>query len=114
MRIVLETLLGFAVLNTEVTMSEKIVYQTNHAGLFVGKTVADVSPLENDVFLIPAGCVETPPPEKWGEYEWPRWNGFEWELIPKPKIDEPMTPEQKLAEFLQNNPDVMNLVTPNS
>lgn len=91
-----------------------IVYQTNYSGLFVGKIIADESPLEPGVYPLPAGCVETPPPEEWPEDKWPRWNGFKWDLIPKPNIEEPMTPEQKLAEFLQNNPDVMNLVKPNS
>lgn len=91
-------------------MSSKIVYQTNIAGLFVSKTVADPSPLENDVFLIPAGCVEVAPPETWADDVWPRWNGFEWELINKPEINEPISAEQKLAEFLEKNPDVLNLI----
>lgn len=41
----------------------KKVYQTNAAGVYVGTTTADESPLEPGVYLIPAGCVETPPPE---------------------------------------------------
>ncbi|WP_198078264.1 phage tail protein [Acinetobacter calcoaceticus] len=95
-------------------MDVKIVYQFNQAGLFVGKTVADKSPREQNVFLIPANCTETPAPESWPDDVWPRFNGSDWILIPKPKIQEPMTAEQKLTEFLQNNPDVMNLITPNT
>ncbi|MFX7294376.1 phage tail protein [Acinetobacter baumannii] len=91
-------------------MKSKIVYQTNHAGLFVGKTAADPSPLEQDVYLIPAGCVEVPPPETWAEDVWPRWDGAEWALIPKPKVQVPLTAKQKLSIFLQENPDVVALI----
>ncbi|MFJ4115886.1 hypothetical protein ACIPV9_05585 [Pseudomonas psychrophila] len=43
-------------------MDTKIVYQTDHLGIYTGKTVADRSPLEPDVWLIPGGCVEVAPP----------------------------------------------------
>ncbi|GAB7080830.1 hypothetical protein [Megalodesulfovibrio paquesii] len=39
-----------------------IVYQLDAAGYYLGEAVADESPLEPGVWLIPAGCVETPPP----------------------------------------------------
>ncbi|MDN4021508.1 phage tail protein [Acinetobacter pittii] len=91
-------------------MNQITVYQTNYSGLFVGETVADESPLEPGVFAIPAGCVETAPPEEWPEDKWPRFNGKGWDLIPKPKVPEPISPEQKLAEFLKNNPDVAALI----
>jgi len=91
-----------------------MVYQFNQAGLFVHKTTADESPREPGVFLIPAYCTETPVLESWPDDVWPRFNGSDWVLIPKPKITEPMTAEQKLADFLQNNPDVMNLIAPNT
>ena len=91
-------------------MNQKIVYQTNYSGLFVGETIADESPLEPDVFLIPAGCVELAPPENWPEDQWPRWNGFKWELIQKPEVQETISPEEKLADFLAQNPDVLKLI----
>ena len=91
-------------------MNQKTVYQTNYSGLFVGETIADESPLEPDVFLIPAGCVELAPPEKIPEDQWPRWNGFKWELIQKPEVQETISPEEKLAEFLAQNPDVLKLI----
>lgn len=87
------------------------VFQTNYSGLFVGETAADPSPLEDGIYLIPAGCVEVPPPETWADDVWPRWNGFEWELINKPEVNEPISAQQKLAEFLEQNPDVLNLIS---
>ena len=91
-------------------MNQKTVYQTNYSGLFVGETLADESPLEPETFLIPAGCVELAPPEEIPEDQWPRWNGFKWELIQKPEVQEAISPEEKLAEFLAQNPDVMSLI----
>jgi len=40
----------------------KTVYQTDVSGLFVGEVQARESPLEPSVYMIPAGCVEVPPP----------------------------------------------------
>ncbi len=93
-------------------MSEKTVYQYNFSGLYVGTTIADESPLEPGVFLIPGGAVEIPPPEQWPDDQWPRWNGVAWELISKPQVQQPLSPSQKLAEFLSSNPDVMALINP--
>lgn len=105
-----EMSLGYVVLNIEVFMNEKIVYQYNQAGLFVCETIADESPLESGVFLMPGNSTEVQPPEEWPEDRWPRFNGKGWDLIPKPKLPEPISPEQKLAEFLQSNPDVLKLI----
>ena len=91
-------------------MNQKVVYQTNYSGLFVGETLADESPLEPGVFAIPAGCVETAPPSTWPDDQWPRWNGLKWELIKKPEVQQVASPEEKLAEFLAQNPDVMKLI----
>lgn len=40
----------------------KIVSQLDESGYFFGPTVADESPLEPGVFLIPGGCVDIDPP----------------------------------------------------
>lgn len=61
-------------------MDIKIVYQTDHNGLFTSTAVADRSPLEPDVWLIPGGCVEVPPPavpEKKAAF----WDGRCWQLV---------------------------------
>lgn len=94
-------------------MNQITVYQTNYSGLLVGATVADESPLEPGVFAIPAGCVEMAPPESWQEDQWPRRNGFKWELIQKPEVQQVVSPEEKLAEFLAQNPDVLKLINQN-
>lgn len=91
-------------------MNQKTVYQTNYSGLFVGETIADESPLEPGVYPLPAGCVELAPPESWPEDKWPRWNGINWDLIQKPQVPQIATPEEKLAEFLSQNPDVLSLI----
>ncbi|TCS37497.1 hypothetical protein EDC30_104301 [Paucimonas lemoignei] len=38
------------------------VFQLDPNGIFIGETVADRSPLEEGVFLVPDGCVQEPPP----------------------------------------------------
>ena len=91
-------------------MNQIIVYQTDHSGLLIGETYADESPLEPETYLIPAGCVETAPPDTWSDHQWPRWNGVNWELINKPQITEAVSAEQRLADFLTQNPDVMSLI----
>lgn len=45
-------------------MNSKIVYQLNEDGYLTGETVADESPLEQGVFLLPARCVEAAPPNQ--------------------------------------------------
>lgn len=88
----------------------KKAYQTNSAGMLTGETVADESPLEPGVYLVPAGATLMPPPVDWPEKKWPRFNGSGWELVTKPTMPEQQTPEQKLADFLAQNPDVLSLV----
>ena len=61
-------------------MDTKVVYQTDHLGIYTGKTVADRSPLEPDVWLIPGGCVEVAPPEipvRKAAF----WDGRCWQLV---------------------------------
>lgn len=87
-------------------MSTKTVYQFDLSGMFVGTTVADESPLEPSVWLMPARTVETPPPE-FGDGEIPQWNGAAWQLIAKPPA--PSAHEvalEKLKTFMAANPDV--------
>lgn len=91
-------------------MNTKPAYQCDLAGLFAGVTVADESPLEPGVFLLPAGCTFTPPPDDVPDEKWPRWNGVVWELVNRPKPPAPADPLAKLQAFLTANPDVADLL----
>lgn len=84
-------------------------YQLDAAGLLIGETVADESPLEPGVFPMPAGCIDTAPPAEWPDGQWPRWNGIAWYLVPKP-VSAALNPVEKLAAFLAENPDVAALI----
>ncbi|WP_282362892.1 phage tail protein [Pseudomonas sp. PS01297] len=61
-------------------MSTKVVYQTDHLGIYTGTTVADESPLEPGVWLIPGGCVEVAPPAV-PEKKAALWDGRKWQLV---------------------------------
>jgi hypothetical protein len=61
-------------------MTTKTVYQTNQLGLFTGTAVAEESPLEPGVFLIPGGCVESPPPTI-PENKAACWSNDKWVLV---------------------------------
>lgn len=86
------------------------VFQYNTAGMYIGKTTADISPLEPGVYLIPANSTDIAVPDKWGDDQWPRFSGQGWELIARPTIAQEKTAVEKLAEFLEQNPDVQNLI----
>lgn len=58
----------------------KVVYQTDALGIFMGEAIADRSPLEDDVWLIPGGCVEVVPPLV-PAFKAARWLGNKWQLI---------------------------------
>lgn len=64
------------------------VYQT-HEGFFVGVTYADKSPLD-DEWLIPDGCVTTPPPALAGDQR-ALWDGANWSIV-EPEVDKPVEP----------------------
>jgi len=92
-------------------MSTKPAYQYDHAGLLQGITEADESPLEPGVYLLPARCTLTPPPNA-TEDTWPRWNGHAWQLVTRPAPATPTEsdPVAKLRDFLNQNPDVAALL----
>ena len=61
-------------------MTTKTVFQTDAGGVYLGETVADESPLEPGVWLLPAGCVEVAPPEV-GQRQAAVFDG-DWKLVP--------------------------------
>ena len=66
-------------------MTTKQVSQLDAAGYFVGVTVADESPLEPGVFLLPAGAVDAPAPVI-PEGQRAKWEGaWVFEDVPQPE-----------------------------
>lgn len=99
-------------------LNPKTVYQYDVAGRYVGDTLADESPLEAGVWLMPAMTVDVAPPAPWPEGTWPRWNGYTWEMTgvtnPLQAETADSSPVEKLRDFLLQHPDVaamLNLAT---
>ena len=80
----------------------KIVSQLDESGVFISPVVADESPLEQGVFLIPRNAVDVTPPSIPDGY-FAKWNGAEFEILPIPTppepVVEPPTPEQIIAQY---------------
>jgi hypothetical protein len=65
-------------------MSKQTAFKAAHAfepqtGEYLGATLAQRSPLEDGVYLLPANATFTDPPASAGE-RWPCWTGTAWEL----------------------------------
>jgi hypothetical protein len=79
-------------------MDMKQVIQLDADEYFVGPVIADASPLEAGVYLIPAGAVDAPMPTI-PEGKRAKWDGqWVFEDIPQPEPEpepEPLTPEQE-------------------
>lgn len=86
------------------------VYQYDFNGFLCGMDVAQESPKEPGVFLMPKNTTKKKPSEFDPNTHIPRFNHSidDWELLP---IDiEQKTPQDKLRDFLSNNPDVLELI----
>lgn len=70
---------------------EKIVSQLDDQGLFIEPCVAESSPLEEGVFLIPARAVDAKPPTVPAGMQ-ARWNGIGFDLEPVPTPPIPPAP----------------------
>lgn len=84
---------------------EKIVSQLDAAGYFIGSVIADTSPLEPGVYLIPGGAVDAVPPVI-PDGKRARWNGNGWDLedIPQPAAPPaPTLDELKAAKNIEIN-----------
>lgn len=94
-------------------MEPVVAYQYDPAGLYVCATVADESPLEPGVLLLPARTTLIEPPAAVSDDQWPRWDGSRWVLVNKPVLAQPDCgddPVAKLTAFLAANPDVAALL----
>jgi hypothetical protein len=69
------------------------VFQTDREGRFIATLLADESPLEPGVVLLPAGCVTIAPPQT-GPEQFARWTGSAWEIVdvPQPMPQPPAPP----------------------
>lgn len=84
-------------------MISKPVCQLDAEGYFVGLAFADRSPLEEDVWLLPAGTIDVPAPSVPSGYR-AKWNGadFDHEPIPVDPLPEaPTLPERREAIWQQ-------------
>jgi hypothetical protein len=83
-------------------MKQIQVCQLNEHNYFVDITFADESPLEPDVYLIPADCVEADPPAIESNQK-AKWVNDAWvyeEIPPKPPVPEPeQPPYDELRKF---------------
>lgn len=83
-------------------MSKQVV-QLDDKGYFVAVTIADESPLEPGIYLIPGGCIDVDPPENIPDGYCAKWNdGWEFELIPipeKPPEYVPTYADYRAAEY---------------
>lgn len=91
-----------------------LVYNYNQEGFYVGSSEADESPLESNVFLIPAYATEIEPPT-YNEGYIPCWNGVSWEIkdislyLPKSQNDPPTTEEKLYAQVLEEKINQLEL-----
>lgn len=79
-------------------MTTKPVCQLDPHGYFVGMTVADESPLEPGVWLMPARAVDVAAPEVTGGYR-AKWNGSSFDLVPPPPTPEPEPEPEPPTQF---------------
>lgn len=101
-------------------MQTKIVYQLDQNNYYLWETIAYENPVRPGTYLIPGGCVETPPPEipenykaKW-ENEWvleviPPTESLELPLPPE-IINDTQTPLQKAEDWVSNSFSVYQLL----
>lgn len=72
-------------------MSEKIVSQLDAQGYFMGPVVADESPLEPGVFLLPGGAIDVEPPAV-QDGKVALWQGEAWAYVNPPSNTQPEEP----------------------
>lgn len=75
----------------------KTVSQLDENGFFVGEAIADKSPMEEGVYLLPAGCLDRAPPANIepGKRYRPWGAGWRGEVVPV----EPEAPPPSAAEL---------------
>jgi hypothetical protein len=90
---------------------KKIISQLDATGFYIGPTIADESPLEPDIFLIPSGAIAVPPPD----IEAPAhhrilWTGSSFDIVENPRPAQPSVEDG--AEVVWNAAEWQWDVTP--
>jgi len=67
-------------MSIQVGSGQRVVFQTDVNGFYVGEAVADPDPQNEGNWLIPAGCVEAKPPAI-PRGKSAQWVGYKWKLI---------------------------------
>lgn len=73
-------------------------------GFYVGTTIADESPLEPGVWLMPAHTTEIAPPA-YGDGQLPKWTGSAWTLesvVPVPDVPDAISDRQFFQQLAVN------------
>jgi hypothetical protein len=77
----------------------KIYHYHPNSGNYLGHSIADQSPLEENIYLIPAYATSLPPLAA-GEGEQNKFDGTAWQVVPIPSPEPPT--EQTLVEIALN------------
>lgn len=78
-------------------MPDKIAFQCDENGVYIGAVLADESPLEPGVWLIPSGAVEVAPPEL-NKEQYAQWVDGQWTVLEFQKEDPPTEEERPSQE----------------
>lgn len=91
-------------------MKTRSVWQCDADGYLIGRATADESPLEPNLYLIPAGAVDVKPPHPLPDGRQWRWDGRAWAAVPARPPVRVLSPEERLAAFLRDNPDIKQMI----
>lgn len=64
----------------QLAYGQKVAYQADADGFYVGETAADPDPLTEGHWLVPAGAVEVKPPPVTAGWR-AQWMGYKWRLV---------------------------------
>lgn len=67
-------------MSTQLSNGQRLVYQMDESGFYVGETTADPDPQHAGSWLIPARCVEIKPPVI-PRGKAAQWSGYKWKII---------------------------------
>jgi hypothetical protein len=84
---------------------KKVFSYDGKTGLYVGESVADESPLEPGVFLIPRHATEQEPPAEVAAGFAAFWRGNKWEVEAVPEQDDNLDGVQDAPQGFEPEPE---------